>query len=99
MNQLGEGSFSPGPRGSIEFLRKGAHGNRDGNVHWRKEGEFVLPVQTSRRYRRIRQPVERDVIEDVVSRKSLVLTVKDAFNERVTACVMVQYPSSKADWR
>jgi hypothetical protein len=80
-------------------VRKGAHRDRDGDVFRGKEGELAFPIQTSRRDRRVRQPVERDVVEDVVSRKPLTLTVKDARDESVTARVVVEHPGCHADRR
>jgi hypothetical protein len=37
----------------------------------------------------VRQPVHRDVVEDVVSREAFALSVEDAGNELITARVMV----------
>ena len=65
-------AFSAQLRGAaIDLVGKNADGNRDGDVLDGEEGEFVFPIQTSRRDRRVRQPVERDVVEDVVSREAL----------------------------
>src|SRR5260221_3790396 len=68
MNEFGKRFLCPTPRGCIELIGKGAHGNRDGDVLRGEKGELVLPIETRRRDRRIRQPVERDVVEDIVSR-------------------------------
>jgi hypothetical protein len=92
MDELGIRSLCPAPRHSIDLIREHAHGNRDRNVLRGKKGQLVLPVQTNRRNSRGRQPIEGDVVEDVVSRQALGLTIKDAFNEFVAAYVMVKYP-------
>src|SRR5271170_5728480 len=64
------GPLGPDPRGLITLAGKGAHGRRDGNTDGVVEGELILPVQASRRDRRIRQPVQRDVVQDIVSSES-----------------------------
>src|SRR3954451_20350125 len=89
VNQLWERFFCPTPRSCIDLIRKDAHGNRDGDAFRGEEGELVFPIQTSRRDCRVRQPVECDIVEDVVSRQTLGLTVEDTCDELVTARVVV----------
>ena len=62
-----------------------------------KKAKLVFPIETSRRNRRVRQPVERDVVEDIVSRQALGLPVKDACDELVAARVVVEHPGGQAD--
>ena len=64
-----------------------------------KNGELAFPIQTRRRDRRVRQPVEGDVVEDVVSREPLTLAVEDARDQREASCVVVEHPTGHADWR
>src|SRR5215471_13055782 len=97
MNQFGIGSFRPTPRGLIELVRKGAYRDRDGNPFGSKEGQLAFPIETSRRDRRIRQPIECDIVENVILRKAFTLTVKDACDECKTRGVVVAHPGSKAD--
>src|SRR5258706_11876789 len=97
MDELGERFLCPTPRSLVELVWKGAHGNRHGDALGGEERKFVFPVQTSRRDSRGRQPVEGDVVEDVVSRKALSLAVKDPCDKRVTARVVVKYPGGEAD--
>ena len=52
--------------------------------------EFVLPIETGARKRRVRQPGDRDVVEDVVAREALRLSVKDARDELVAALVVIK---------
>jgi len=66
MNELGVGSFRPTPRGRIDVVRKGAHGDGYGDPFRGEKAELVFPINTRRRNRRIRQPVQRDVVEDIV---------------------------------
>jgi hypothetical protein len=78
MNEFGVRLFCPTPRGWIELVGKDAHGNGNADVLRGEKGKLVFPIQPSRRDRRVRQPVECDVVEDVISREALGLTVKDA---------------------
>jgi hypothetical protein len=66
--------------GWIEFVREDAHGNRDGDAFGIKIPKFapILPIETSARNRRVRQPGDRDVVEDVVTREALGFSLKDA---------------------
>ena len=99
VDELGIRLLRPAPRGLIELVGKGAHGDRDGDALRREEGELALPVEARRRDRRVRQPVERDVVEDVVARQALGLPVEDARDERVAARVVVEHPGGQADRR
>src|SRR5215212_1243377 len=90
---------SPAFWGRVELVRKGGHGNRQGDALGGEEGQLALPVQPSRRDRRLRQPVERDVVEDVVSREALGLSVEDAGDERVAPRVVIEHPGRETDGR
>src|SRR6266516_3614586 len=85
------------PRGDIDLVGKDAHRNRDGDIFGIEKGQLVFPIKPCRRNRRARQPVERDIVEDVVSREALALSVEDARDELVTANVVVKYPRCEAD--
>ena len=93
MNELGTGFLRPTPRGGINLVRKGAHCSRDWDTLRGEEGQLAFPIETSRRDRRIRQPVERDVVDDVVARQPFGLSVEGACDERVTARSL---PSSRS---
>src|SRR5713226_10408306 len=99
MDELGVRPLRPTPRGGVDLIWKGADGNRDGDVLRGEKGKLVFPIQTSRRDRRVRQPVEGDVVENVISRKALGLAGKDARHERLTGFVVVEYPGRQADGR
>src|SRR3954470_22573271 len=97
MDELGVGLLCPTPRNLIEIVRKDAHRYRDGDTLRVEEAELVFPIETSRRDPRVRQPIERDVVEDVVSGKALGLTVEDACDERHAGRVVVDHPGGQAD--
>src|SRR5450755_1683161 len=99
VNQFGIGFLGPALRGLIDLVRKGAHRNRDGDVPGGEKSTLIFPVETSRRDRGICQPVERDVIEDVVSRQALGLTIENACDERLTARVVIKDPPRKTNRR
>src|ERR1043166_5655630 len=97
--------LGPALRRLINFLRKRAHGDRkldashvEETAAWRKSMPRV-PVETGGRDRGIRQPIERDVVEHVVSRQSFRLTVENAGDHLVTTNVVIEYPARKADRR
>jgi hypothetical protein len=54
-------------RDLIELVGEDADGERNGDVLGVEEVRLVLPVQTGRGNSGVGQPVERDVVEDVVS--------------------------------
>src|SRR3989442_12167733 len=99
MDEFGLRPLCPTPRGGVDLIWKDADGNRDGDVLRGEKGKFVFPTQTSRRGRRVRQPVEGNVVENVISRKALGLAGKDARHERLTGFVVVEYPGRQADGR
>src|SRR5438445_3934318 len=77
MDEPGIRPLRPAPRCRDDLVRKEAHGNRDGDVLGTKVGlRESLPIKTSRRDCRVRQPEERGVVEHVVSREACWLPVK-----------------------
>ena len=58
-----------------------------------------IPIKLRRGDRGVRQPVERNVVEDVVPRQPLPLAVDSARDHSVAANVMVEHPRCKADRR
>src|SRR5271155_5004988 len=57
----------PTPRGLIVLAGKDAHSGWDGDIGCVIKIEVKFPVETSRRNRRVRQPVECEVVEYIVS--------------------------------
>src|ERR1700704_4577582 len=94
MDEFGIRFLYPAPRSGIDLIGINADGNGDGDVLRGEKGKLVFPIQTSRRDRRVRQPVEGDVVENVISRKALGLAGKDTRHERLTG-----YPGRQADGR
>ena len=79
MDEFGKRPLCPAPWGRIEFVREDAHGNRDGDAFGIEIPVApILPIETGARKRRVRQPGDRDVVEDVVAREALGLSLKDA---------------------
>ena len=73
VDEIGIGALRPVPRRLVELVREDAHGSRDLDALRREEGELVLPIEASRRNRRVGQPEQRDVVEDIVRREAFVL--------------------------
>ena len=71
VDQVGICLLRPTPRRLGEFIREGAHGHRKLHALRAKEAELVaqivLPVETGRGNPGVRQPEQRDVVEDVVA--------------------------------
>src|SRR5512135_3877451 len=55
--------LDPAARGPEDLVREDADGRRDGDALEIEEAELVLPVEAGRGDARVRQPVERDVVE------------------------------------
>ena len=99
MNQLWKSSLRPTARALIKLIGESTHSHRNGHALWREKRELVFPVQTSRRNRGARQPIERDVIKDIIARESFSLSIENARDEFVTTQVMVKYPCRQSDGR
>src|SRR4051812_7093290 len=97
MDQFGISPLRPTPRSLVEFVRKGAHCGWDSDTFGVEKRKLAFPIQASRRYARVRQPIERDVVEDVLSAQPLRLSIKDACDQRVTARIVVEHPSRKTN--
>src|ERR1700679_3664526 len=101
MNEFGVRLFCPAPRGWIEFVREDAHGNRDGDAFGIEKPEFapILPIETGARKCRVRQPGDRDVVEDVVAREAFGFALKDARDQLVAAQVVIEEIRRETDGR
>src|SRR5208282_492584 len=101
MDQFGIRPLSPAPRSWIEFVRKDADGNRDRDAFGIEISKFapILPIETGARKRRVRQPCDRDVVEDVVAREAFGFSLKDACDQLVAARVVIEEISRQADGR
>src|SRR5262245_21232039 len=97
VDEPGIRSLGPASRGLIELVWEGAQGNWRFDSQWHEERELVFPVEPSRRDAGARQPVERDVVEDVVPRQPFGLAIEDSCDESVATCVVVQDPRGQPD--
>src|SRR4029077_19594425 len=98
MDQFWICPLRPATRSRKEFVREDAHGRRDHDAFDGEERRtLVLPIETGPRDRSIRQPGERDVVEDVVSREAFAPSGKDTCDQLVAARVVVEEVSSQAD--
>src|SRR5215475_9057412 len=103
VDEVGIGALHPAPRRLVCLVRKDAHGHRNGDALGVPEAALVLPVQPRRRHPRVRQPEERDVVEDVVTRQLArrargPLQRRDHLRRRLAAAVIVvEKPGSQAD--
>src|SRR5260370_19815080 len=66
VDQFGIRPLRPTARAQIDLVRKGAYGNGDGNAFDTEIREFAFPVEACSGNRRVRQPGDRDVVEDIV---------------------------------
>ena len=63
------GALGPAARGLVELVGEDADGERDRDVLGVEEVRLVLPVQASRGDPGVGRPVERDVVQEIVSRE------------------------------
>src|SRR6266542_3850368 len=72
VDEVGIGLLDPAPRRLICLAGEDAHGHRNGDAFGVPKAALVFPIEPRRRNPRVRQPKERDVVEDVVTRSSPV---------------------------
>ena len=92
----------PALRRLINFFRKRAHADRKLDPSRVEEAACRqimphVPVETRRRDRGIRQPIERDVVENVVAAQPFRLAVENAGDHLVAANVVIKYPARKTN--
>src|SRR5258708_3166562 len=97
MDELGKCPLGPTLRRLVKLVWEGGERKGWGHPGGRENGKAFFPKKTSRGNRRGRQPVKRDVVEDVVSRKALGLAVKDACDEFVTSYIVIEYPRGQSN--
>src|SRR5437867_12232035 len=78
VDQFGIRPLRPTARAQVDLVRKGAYGNRDGNALDTEKRELVFPVEAGSGNRRVRQPGDRDVVEDIVPGEAGSFSGKDA---------------------
>src|SRR5580704_10525002 len=101
MDEFGIRPLRAAPRAWIEFVREDAHGNRDGDAFGIEipESAPILRIETGARKRRVRQPRDRDVVEDVVAREAFGFSFKDACDQLVAARIVIEEISRQTDGR
>src|SRR5262249_45042590 len=98
-NELGKSLLRPASGGGIDFIRKCADRDRNRNALRSEERELALPEETPRRGSCVGQPIERDVIDDIIARETLCLSVEYAADERLARRIVIEHPGSESDWR
>src|SRR5687767_13408555 len=100
VDEVGVGLLGPAPRRLIELSRKDADGSRNCDALDVEEAKVVLPVETTRGNPGVRQPGERDVVEDLVSREVADgLTWERPCDVLVAVRIVVEHPGGESDGR
>src|SRR6478672_4795831 len=99
MEEVVVGALGPTPRTLVDLFGENADGSRNGDAQVVEKSTLELGVEPSRRHTGVRQPGERDVVEDVIPRKVAVgLTIDEEFCDvPVARHVMVDHPGCKGD--
>ena len=103
VDEVGVGLLCPAARRLILLAGKDGDGNRDGHALHVEKATFVLPVKARRRDPRVRQPVQRDVVEDLVTRqfargaRGSVQSRDDCRGGLAVGVVVVEKPGGQAD--
>ena len=103
VDEVGVGPLGPAPRRLILLAGKHAHGHRDGDALGVEEATLVFPVETGRRDPSVREPVERDVVEDLVARqfaggaRGSVQRLHDRRGRLAAGIIVIQQPGGQAD--
>ena len=83
MDEGGVRFLCPTARALIELVWEGAHGNRDADALGTADAldteirELIFPVETGSGKRRVRQPSDRNVVEDIVPGEAGSFSGKD----------------------
>src|SRR5215467_11500483 len=71
MDEVGVGFLRPALGGGVDLVGKDTHRRRNRDAFGREKGEVALPIQPRRGDRRVGEPVEGDIVEDVVATQPL----------------------------
>src|ERR1700761_3294769 len=101
MNQLGKSLFGPAPRGWIEFVGEDAHSDGDGDALGVEVAELtpILPIKPSSRQRGIRQPGNRNVVEDVVAGEAFGFSFKGTGDQFIATGIVIEEVRRQPDGR
>src|SRR5215217_8801698 len=69
VDEVGVRLLGPAPRNPVELVGEGAHADRDRDALGGEEATLERPIEASRGDPAVGQPVEGDVVEDVVARE------------------------------
>src|SRR3712207_4515997 len=103
VDEVRVGPLGPTPRGLICLAGKDARGHRNGDALGVPEATLVFPIETRRRDPRVRQPIKRDVVEDVVTRqfargaRGPVQSCGDRRRRLAATIIVVEKPGGQAD--
>lgn len=87
----------PALRGLVELIGEDAHGNRQGDAIDTEEGGLVLRVEASRGDRRVGQPEERDVVQDVVPGEAFGVPGEGPGDQGQAGLVVVEQEGRQSD--
>src|ERR1700726_3608019 len=98
MDEIGIRFLGPAPRSRKEFVGEDTYGGRDNDaLHAEERITLVFPIETGPRERRIRQPSERDVVQNVVPGEAFAASGEDTRDHLVAARVVIKEISRKTD--
>src|SRR5215472_2541034 len=97
MDQLGICSLGPTARAQIDLVRETAYGNRYRDPFNAEIPKLVFPIEAGSGNRRVRQPGDRDVVEDIVSGETGSLAGKDARDQSIAPRIVIQKIGGQAD--
>src|SRR5215470_4038115 len=105
IDELGIGPLSPAARRLILLAGKDAHGHRDGDALGVEKATLVFPIETGRRDPGVGQPIERDVVENLVTRQLArgaggpVQSRGDRRGRLAVSIIVIEKPGGQADGR
>src|ERR687894_1929987 len=103
VNEVGVGLLRPAARRLILLAGKDGRGNGDVDALRVEEATLVFPIEARRRDSRVRQPIKRDVVEDLVTRqfaggaRGPVQSRGDRRGRLAVSIVVVEKPGGQAD--
>src|SRR5215213_1161309 len=103
VDQVGVGFLGPAARGLILLAGKDAHGHRDGDALGVEEATLIFPIETRRGDPRVRQPIKRDVVEDLLTRQFAccacgpVQSLGDRRGRLAVSIIVIEKPGGQAD--
>gem|GEM_PF-6403038 len=99
MDEIVVSALGPTPRSLVDLFRENANGGRNGDAQVINKGALVFMRETRAGHARVRQPVVRNVVEDVVPCDVAIgLPIDKEFRDvPVAGNVVVGHPGGKGD--